>query len=45
MAIFAVLIPVMMLGVIMALGRYEELMLPPAEEADDRAGAGMAPTA
>ncbi|WP_327352151.1 hypothetical protein [Streptomyces sp. NBC_01304] len=45
MAIFAVLIPVVMLGVVLALGRYEELMLPPAQEADDRGGAGMAPTA
>ncbi|MFF5496542.1 hypothetical protein [Streptomyces aquilus] len=28
MAMFAVLIPFVMLGVVLALGRYEELLLP-----------------
>jgi len=28
MALFAVLIPFVMLGVVLALGRYEELLLP-----------------
>jgi hypothetical protein len=39
MAAVAVIIPLLMLGVVLALGRYEELLLPPAEEADrpDRA--------
>ncbi|MFE2280293.1 hypothetical protein ACFXAE_24290 [Streptomyces sp. NPDC059454] len=35
MAVLAVLIPPLMLGVILMLGRYEELLLPPAPpEAD-----------
>ncbi|MCT9084151.1 hypothetical protein [Streptomyces fulvoviolaceus] len=33
MAVLAVLIPLLMLGVVLALGRYEELLLP-AEETD-----------
>jgi hypothetical protein len=35
MAVLAVLIPPFMLGVLLVLGRYEELLLPPAPpEAD-----------
>lgn len=34
MAVLAVLIPLLMLGVVLALGRYEELLLP--EEKTDR---------
>jgi hypothetical protein len=34
MALLAVIIPVLMLGVVLALGRYEELLLP--EEDTDR---------
>ncbi|MEV0169935.1 hypothetical protein AB0I00_02235 [Streptomyces sp. NPDC050803] len=33
MAMLAVLIPLLMLGVVLALGRYEELLLP--EERDE----------
>ncbi|WP_328767570.1 hypothetical protein [Streptomyces sp. NBC_00286] len=35
MAIFAVMLPVLMLGVILALGRYEEWLLPPARHPDE----------
>ncbi|GHE99505.1 hypothetical protein GCM10018785_73890 [Streptomyces longispororuber] len=35
MAVLAVFIPVLLLGVVLALGRYEELLLPPAELGDD----------
>ncbi|MEU0744069.1 hypothetical protein [Streptomyces sp. NPDC006134] len=41
--LFAVLIPVLMLGVVLALGRYEELVLPgagPQPDALDPAAAG-----
>ncbi|MEV8019937.1 hypothetical protein AB0O76_27015 [Streptomyces sp. NPDC086554] len=31
MAVLAVFIPVLMLGIVLALGRYEEWMLPPVE--------------
>lgn len=34
MAAVAVIIPLLMLGVVLALGRYEELVLPPVEETD-----------
>ncbi|MFL5999638.1 MAG: hypothetical protein ACJ736_36015 [Streptomyces sp.] len=34
MMVLAALIPILMLGVVLALGRYEELMLP--ERKDDR---------
>ncbi|MBE1601344.1 hypothetical protein [Streptomyces stelliscabiei] len=34
MTAVAVIIPLLMLGVVMALGRYEELVLPPVERAD-----------
>jgi hypothetical protein len=32
MALLAVLIPLLMLGVVLALGRYEELLLPEERE-------------
>ncbi|WLW51090.1 hypothetical protein [Streptomyces sp. YU58] len=35
MAVLAVIIPFLMLGVVLALGRYEELLLP-RDEADAR---------
>ncbi|SDJ53513.1 hypothetical protein [Streptomyces indicus] len=35
MALFAVLTPLVMLGVIIALGRYEELLLPPAADTEE----------
>ncbi|WP_166632581.1 hypothetical protein [Streptomyces sp. GC420] len=35
MAIFAVIMPIVMLCVVLALGRYEELLLPPLKEASD----------
>ncbi|MEV0225562.1 hypothetical protein [Streptomyces sp. NPDC050704] len=35
MAVFAVIIPVLMLGVVVALGRYEEWLLPPASQPAD----------
>ncbi|MER5939855.1 MULTISPECIES: hypothetical protein [unclassified Streptomyces] len=31
MALLAVLLPLLMLGVVLALGRYEDLLLPPRE--------------
>ncbi|MGW0840594.1 hypothetical protein ACWD26_10585 [Streptomyces sp. NPDC002787] len=39
MAAVAVIIPLLMLGVVLALGRYEELVLPPVEETDRPEGA------
>jgi hypothetical protein len=39
MAVIAVIIPVVMLGVVLALGRYEELMLPPVQEPEQPEGA------
>jgi hypothetical protein len=38
MALVAVIIPVLMLGLVLALGRYEELMLPPVQEAESDRG-------
>lgn len=35
MAVFAVMMPVLMLGVVVALGRYEEWLLPPADQPDE----------
>ncbi|MFJ2768763.1 hypothetical protein [Streptomyces sp. NPDC087300] len=35
MAVLAVFIPLVMLGVILALGRYEEFLLPPAQRPDE----------
>ncbi|MEV0255730.1 hypothetical protein AB0H82_15905 [Streptomyces sp. NPDC050732] len=35
MAVLAVFIPLVMLGVVLALGRYEEMLLPPAKHPDD----------
>ncbi|MEU7576982.1 hypothetical protein AB0B50_05170 [Streptomyces sp. NPDC041068] len=35
MAVLAVFIPVVLLGVILALGRYEELLLPPAKDPNE----------
>ncbi|WP_265582681.1 hypothetical protein [Streptomyces ferrugineus] len=32
MALLAVLLPLLMLGVVLALGRYEELLLPEKDE-------------
>ncbi|CAM5710273.1 hypothetical protein [Streptomyces purpurascens] len=40
MAMLAVLIPLLMLGVVLVLGRYEELLLP-QENADRREPAGV----
>jgi hypothetical protein len=36
MAVLAVIIPILMLGVVLALGRYEELLLPSGREKEDR---------
>jgi hypothetical protein len=36
MAIFAVFIPLGLLVVVVALGRYEELMLPPAQDESEK---------
>ncbi|MFF5367550.1 hypothetical protein [Streptomyces sp. NPDC013187] len=44
MALLAVLIPLLMLGVVLVLGRYEELLLP-KENADRREPAADSPTA
>ncbi|MGA4838689.1 hypothetical protein [Streptomyces sp. G45] len=35
MAVLTVFIPVVLLGVVLALGRYEELLLPPAPRPDE----------
>ncbi|WP_281193180.1 hypothetical protein [Streptomyces yerevanensis] len=35
MAIFAVMLPVLMLGVVLALGRYEEWLLPSNRHPDE----------
>ncbi|MEV5882106.1 hypothetical protein AB0L74_05195 [Streptomyces sp. NPDC052020] len=46
--LFAVLIPVLMLGVVLALGRYEELLLPgsgPQPDTLDPVAAAAAATA
>ncbi|MBC9713388.1 hypothetical protein H9Y04_12485 [Streptomyces sp. TRM66268-LWL] len=39
MALLAVLTPLVMLGVVLALGRYEELLLPSADDTEE-AGIG-----
>ncbi|GGW79116.1 hypothetical protein [Streptomyces caelestis] len=44
MAMLAVLIPLLMLGVVLVLGRYEELLLP-QNDADRRQPAGPPPAA
>jgi hypothetical protein len=44
MAMLAVLIPLLMLGVVLVLGRYEELLLP-QEDTDRREPAGAPPVA
>lgn len=43
MVVLAALIPILMLGVVLALGRYEELMLP--EQKDDRREPAALPVA
>ncbi|MFC7303334.1 hypothetical protein ACFQVC_03780 [Streptomyces monticola] len=43
MAVLAVFIPVVMLGVLLALGRYEELLLPVPKETEEPRTAGPAP--
>lgn len=40
--LFTVLIPPLMLGVVLALGRYEELLLPAAEPAPEAPGTAPA---
>ncbi|MFI9819684.1 hypothetical protein ACIHFC_04275 [Streptomyces sp. NPDC052013] len=46
MAVLAVLIPLLMLGMILMLGRYEELLLPLRSEGDtDRPEPAAAPLA
>jgi len=41
--LLAVLIPVLMLGVVLALGRYEDLMLPDTPPPAGDAGPAVAP--
>ncbi|MER5835427.1 hypothetical protein ABT116_32510 [Streptomyces sp. NPDC002130] len=43
MALLAVLIPLLMLGVVLVLGRYEELLLP-QDDADRREPAAVSTT-
>jgi hypothetical protein len=43
MAVLAVFIPVFMLGVVLALGRYEELLLPRQQDPDATERGGRAP--
>lgn len=38
MAVLALFIPPLMLGVILMLGRYEDLLLPPARHEDETRG-------
>ncbi|MGC5035946.1 MULTISPECIES: hypothetical protein [unclassified Streptomyces] len=46
MALLAVLIPLLMLGVVLVLGRYEELLLPQGDTGRrEPAGAPVAPAA
>jgi hypothetical protein len=42
MALLAVLIPFGLLGVMLALGRYEELLLPPVRESEPEVREGAA---
>ena len=42
MALLALLIPFVLLGVVLALGRYEEFLLPPAPEAEPEVSEGTA---
>ncbi|MDC0766437.1 hypothetical protein [Streptomyces sp. HD] len=41
MALIAVLLPFLMLGVVLALGRYEELLLPKEPDEDRQEGAAL----
>lgn len=41
MAVLALLIPSFMLGVILMLGRYEDLLLPPARPPEEPAESGL----
>jgi hypothetical protein len=43
MAVFAVCMPIVMLGVLLALGRYEELLLPKSASHDRQAPVIHAP--
>ncbi|MFG2549997.1 hypothetical protein [Streptomyces sp. NPDC048581] len=42
MALLAVLLPLLMLGVVLALGRYEDLLLPTEQDDDGPEGAAPA---
>ncbi|OAH12065.1 hypothetical protein [Streptomyces jeddahensis] len=41
MMVLTVIIPVLMLGAVLALGRYEEWILPPAEEPEQQPHAAV----
>lgn len=41
MAVLAVITPLVMLGMVLALGRYEEMLLPTTEEPERREGAAL----
>ncbi|MFE5887873.1 hypothetical protein ACWCQZ_19525 [Streptomyces sp. NPDC002285] len=41
MALLAVLLPLLMLGAVLALGRYEELLLPRDQDEDRPEGAAL----
>ncbi|MGI5379380.1 hypothetical protein ACQEV2_35010 [Streptomyces sp. CA-251387] len=41
MALLAVLLPLLMLGVVLALGRYEDLLLPKEKDEDRPEGAAL----
>ncbi|GHG87227.1 hypothetical protein [Streptomyces lanatus] len=41
MALLAVLLPLLMLGIVLALGRYEELLLPREKDEDRPEGAAL----
>ncbi|WP_279616751.1 MULTISPECIES: hypothetical protein [Streptomyces] len=41
MALLAVLLPILMLGVVLALGRYEDLLLPKEKDEDRPEGAAL----
>lgn len=42
MALLAVLLPLLMLGLVLALGRYEDLLLPREQDEDGPEGAAPA---
>lgn len=44
MALLALLIPFVLLGVVLALGRYEDAVLPPVPQAESEVAEGPVPS-